>query len=103
MTSRRALVSLPEGVWKIIDSELKGKIGDGDSEVIRNVVIAYLTERGYLLKPQPQQQPQDIVTELDIHDSMIESLVDILEEKGLVNTDEWDRKTQKKLNQNTRD
>jgi hypothetical protein len=102
MTSRRALVSLPEGVWKIIDSELKGKIGDGDSEVIRNVVIAYLTERGYLLKPQTQHS-EDIVTELDIHDSMIESLVDILEEKGLVNTDEWDRKTQKKLNQNTRD
>jgi metal-responsive CopG/Arc/MetJ family transcriptional regulator len=102
MTSRRALVSLPEGVWKIIDSELKGKIGDGSSEVIRNIVIAYLTERGYLLKPQTQQ-PEDIVTELDIHDSMIESLVDMLEEKGLINTDEWDRKTQKKLNQNTRE
>ena len=102
MTSRRALVSLPEGVWKIIDSELKGKVGDGDSEVIRNIVISYLTERGYLLKPQ-NQQPNDIVTELDIHDSMIESLVDMLEEKGLINTDEWDRKTQKKLNQNTRE
>jgi metal-responsive CopG/Arc/MetJ family transcriptional regulator len=101
MTSRRALVSLPEGVWKIIDSELKGKIGDGDSEVIRNIVIAYLTERGYLLKPQTQHQ--DLTTELDIHDSMIESLVDILEEKGIVNTEEWDRKTQRKLNQNTRD
>jgi DNA-binding MarR family transcriptional regulator len=60
-----------------------------------------LTERGYLLKPQTQQQ--DIGTELDIHDSMIESLVDILEEKGIVNTDEWDRKTQRKLNQNTRE
>ncbi len=50
MTSRRALVSLPDGVWKIIDNELKGQIGDGDSEVIRNIVIAYLTEKGYLLK-----------------------------------------------------
>jgi DNA-binding MarR family transcriptional regulator len=53
-----------------------------------------LTERGYLLKLQTQH-PEDIVTELDIHDSIIESLVDILEEKGLVNMDEWDRKTQK--------
>lgn len=61
-----------------------------------------MTERGYLLKPQTQH-PEDIVTELDIHDSMIESLVDMLEEKGLINTDEWDRKTQKKLNQNPRD
>ena len=99
--TRRALVSLPEGVWNIIDSELKGKVGDGDSEVIRNIVIAYLTERGYLLKPQIQKE--DIATELDIHDSMIESLVDILEEKGIVNTDEWDRKTQRKLNQNKRE
>jgi len=99
--TRRALVSLPEGVWNIIDNELKGKVGDGDSEVIRNIVIAYLTERGYLLKPQNQRE--DIVTELDIHDSMIESLVDILEEKGLVNPEEWDRKTQKKLNQNKRE
>jgi DNA-binding MarR family transcriptional regulator len=97
--TRRALVSLPEGIWNIIDNELKGKIGDGDSEVIRNIVIAYLTERGYLLKPQTQQ---DIATELDIHDSMIESLVDILEEKGIVNTEEWDRKTQRKLNQDAR-
>jgi hypothetical protein len=33
---RRALVSLPDGVWTIIDTDLKGQIGDGDSEVIRN-------------------------------------------------------------------
>ena len=29
-TSRRALVSLPEGVWEVIDKQLKGKIGNGD-------------------------------------------------------------------------
>ena len=49
--TRRALVSLPEGVWNITDNELKGKIGDEDHEVIRNIVISYLTERCYLLKP----------------------------------------------------
>ena len=55
---RRALVSLPDGIWKIIDEELKGQIGDGDSEVIRNLVIAYLTEKGYLLKGNKEQQEQ---------------------------------------------
>jgi hypothetical protein len=40
MPRRRALVTLPEGLWAIIDAEMKGKIGDGDSEVIRNIVIA---------------------------------------------------------------
>lgn len=66
--SRRALVSLPDGVWKVIDEELKGKIGDGDSEVIRNVVLSYLTERGYLLKPKNLTSTDQIAGELDIHD-----------------------------------
>jgi hypothetical protein len=55
---RRALVSLPDGVWNVIDKELKGTIGDGDSEVIRNVVISYLNEKGYLLKPKGKIAPQ---------------------------------------------
>lgn len=47
---KRVLVSLPSGVWKIINSDLKGKIGESDSEVVRSVVIAYLSEKGYLDK-----------------------------------------------------
>jgi metal-responsive CopG/Arc/MetJ family transcriptional regulator len=47
---RRVLVSLPSGVWKIINSELKGTFGERDSEVVRNVMIAYLSEKGYLSK-----------------------------------------------------
>jgi metal-responsive CopG/Arc/MetJ family transcriptional regulator len=47
---RRVLVSLPSGIWKIIKSDLKGKMGESDSEVVRNVVIAYLSERGYFNK-----------------------------------------------------
>jgi metal-responsive CopG/Arc/MetJ family transcriptional regulator len=47
---RRVLVSLPSGVWRIINAELKGTIGESDSEVVRNVMIAYLSEKGYLNK-----------------------------------------------------
>jgi metal-responsive CopG/Arc/MetJ family transcriptional regulator len=47
---RRVLVSLPSGVWRIINSELKGTFGEKDSEVVRNVVIAYLSEKGYMTK-----------------------------------------------------
>lgn len=46
---RKILVSLPEGIFKLI-RELKGKIGESDSEVVRNIVIAYLSEKGYLSK-----------------------------------------------------
>lgn len=45
---KRILVSIPEGSWKIIKKELVGKIGEKDSEVIRNIVLAYLSEKGYL-------------------------------------------------------
>jgi len=47
---KRILVSLPSGIWKIVNGDLKGKIGESDSEVVRNVVIAYLSEKGYLNK-----------------------------------------------------
>ncbi len=46
---KKVLVSLPEGIFNII-KELKGKIGESDSEVIRNIIVAYLSEQGYLAK-----------------------------------------------------
>ncbi len=95
---RRALVSLPDGVWKIIDEELKGQIGDGDSEVIRNLVIAYLTEKGYLLKGNKEQQEQ-IASELDIQDTMITALAEMLEERGQLSQEEFERRVKKKLHQ----
>lgn len=106
---RRALVSLPDGIWKAIDTELRGKVGEGDSEVIRNIVIAYLTEKGYLFK-QKGKSGQDsaptsvdqIAGELDMHDTMIESLVEVLEEKGVLTSDEWDRRIKKKLQTSNR-
>lgn len=46
---KKILVSLPEGIFKIVQ-ELKGKIGESDSEVIRSMVISFLSEKGYLSK-----------------------------------------------------
>jgi len=47
---KRVLVSLPSGIWEIINNDLRGKIGESDSEVVRSVVIAYLSEKGYFNK-----------------------------------------------------
>lgn len=47
---KKALVALPDQVWDIIDSELVGKLGEGHSDIIRAIVIAYLSEKGYLEK-----------------------------------------------------
>lgn len=95
---RRALVSLPDGVWKVVDEELKGKIGEGDSEVIRNVMIAYLTEKGYLLpsKNQPSQISQ-IADEIEMVDTMINSLAEVLEERGQLSFSDWENRIRKKI------
>lgn len=45
---KRAIVMLPEGIWKIIDREFKGKLGNKKSEILRNIIIAYLSEKGLL-------------------------------------------------------
>ena len=44
---RKILVSFPEGIFNLI-RDMKGKLGESDSEVVRNIVIAYLSEQGYL-------------------------------------------------------
>ena len=82
----------------MIDKQLKGKIGNGDSEVIRNMVVAYLLERGYLLKPKEKPVSTDQVAgELDIHDSMITSLAEVLEKKGILTQDEWEKQIKKRM------
>ena len=97
-TSRRALVSLPEGVWTVIDEQVKDALGHGDSEVIRNIVMAYLLERGYLLKPKEKPASTDeIAGEIDIHDAMITSLVELLERKGVLKQEEWEANIKKRV------
>ena len=46
---KKILVSLPDGVFHMVKG-LKGELGDSDSEVMRNIVIAYLSEQGFFSK-----------------------------------------------------
>jgi metal-responsive CopG/Arc/MetJ family transcriptional regulator len=48
---KKILVSLPEGIHGIV-RELKGKLGESDSEVIRTMVISFLSDKGYLAKKE---------------------------------------------------
>jgi metal-responsive CopG/Arc/MetJ family transcriptional regulator len=46
---KRILVSLPEGMFEMIRG-LKGEMGESDSEVVRNILVAYLSEQGFFSK-----------------------------------------------------
>lgn len=43
---KRILVSFPEGIFNTIKG-LQGELGESDSEIVRNIVIAYLSEQGF--------------------------------------------------------
>lgn len=43
---KKILVSFPEGIFETVRG-LKGELGDSDSEVVRNIVVAYLSEQGF--------------------------------------------------------
>jgi len=44
---RKVQVTFSDGQWKLV-AKLKGTIGNTDSEIVRNIVIAYLSEKSYI-------------------------------------------------------
>lgn len=44
---KKVQVTFSDGQWKLVE-KLKGAIGDTDSEVVRNIVISYLSEKSYI-------------------------------------------------------
>lgn len=45
--AKKVQVTFSDGQWKLIE-RLRGTIGESDSEIIRNIVIAYLSEKSYI-------------------------------------------------------
>ncbi len=87
---KRTLVSLPDELFEIMKTKLMGKFGESDSEIIRNIVIAYLSEKGYL---------SNKVDEDNIKDEMIMALVEALEEKRIITGNDIDKTVRRRLEQ----
>ncbi len=75
--SRRIFVSLPDGAHDVI-RDLKGTLGDTSSEVVRNLVVAYLVEKGYLLKSKVPADKQSVGQAINMHDISIAALITVL-------------------------
>lgn len=87
---KRTLVSLPDELYQIIRTKLMGKLGENDSEIIRGIVIAYLSEHGYF--------KNEVLSEnINIQEDMIGAVVDVLEEKGVMSGQDLDTKMKKRL------
>ena len=62
---KKVQVTFSNGQWKLI-RKLKGTIGETDSEIVRNIVISYLSEKSYVKEEvtknsiQEKQQTQHL-------------------------------------------
>jgi len=48
-------------------------------------------------KKQKKDLTKDLAQELDVFDSMLTSLVELLEEKGILTQEEWEKKIEHKI------
>lgn len=48
-------------------------------------------------KPSRKNLTKEIAQELDVFDDMISALVELLEEKGLITQEEWEKKIKSKI------
>jgi len=44
---KRVQVSFTEQQWELI-SKLRNEFGDGDSDIVRNIVLAWLSEKSFI-------------------------------------------------------
>ncbi len=56
---KRITVNLPDELWEIIEKNLKGKLGNRDGEIIKNIVIAWLSEKSYLKAQQQEEKSNE--------------------------------------------
>jgi len=45
--TKKVQVTFTNGQWKLVE-KLRGSMGDTDSEIIRNIVISYFSEKSYI-------------------------------------------------------
>ena len=47
---KKVLVSLPDEIVNMLDTELSGRLGEGRSDTLRTIIMNWLGEKGYLTK-----------------------------------------------------
>lgn len=94
---KRVFVSLPDGIWRIINKDFKKNMGDSESEIIRNIVIAYLSHRGYFINSQGYEDTAEIHQKLSAYENMLYAMLELLEEKGTMTISDWEKKMKKNI------
>ena len=88
MVNKSVNIDLPGEVWKIIDNQFKLN-KESDSEILSNIIRNYIAEHGLYPDVYSLTHGHGIKNYLNIHALMIESIIELLENKGLATYQEW--------------
>ena len=80
MVNKLLNIDLSEEVWKIIDNQFKLN-KESDAEVLCNIIRNYIAEHGLYPDIHSLAQGHGIKDYIDIHQAMIDSIIELLENK----------------------
>jgi Xaa-Pro aminopeptidase len=75
-------------VWKRVDNEFKLN-KESNAEVLCNIIRNYIAEHGLYPDIHSLAHGHGIKDFIDIHQAMIDSIIELLENKGLATYQEW--------------
>ena len=96
MVNKLLNIDLSEEVWKIIDNQFKLN-KESDAEVLCNIIRNYIAEHGLYPDIHSLAHGHGIKDYLEMQETMIMSILELLESKGLATYQEWVNIMEKKV------
>ena len=88
MVNKLLNIDLSEEVWKIIDNQFKLN-KESDAEVLCNIIRNYIAEHGLYPDIHGLAHGHGIKDYLDMQETMIMSVLELLENKKVATYQEW--------------
>ena len=88
MVNKLLSIDLSEEVWKIIDNQFKLN-KESDAEVLCNIIRNYIAEHGFHANIHSLVHGHGIKDYLDMQETMIMSVLELLENKKVATYQEW--------------
>ena len=96
MVNKLLNLDLPQEVWEIIDKEFKLN-KESDAEVLCNIIRNYIAEHGLYPDIHSLAHGHGIKDFIDTHQAMIDSIIELLENKGLATFEEFAKVMNQKM------
>ena len=96
MVNKLLDIDLPVEVWNIIDNQFKLN-KESDAEILCNIIRNYIAEHGLYPDIHSLAHGHGIKDYIDIHQVMIDSIIELLANKKVATYQEWAKIMEQKV------